>query len=515
MITLCSLVPSDRSFSDSIIFLFYTMLPSANLSKVYGHGHIKKIWLMQNQKESESKALVGSSAASPSRLGSSSAGLCHESKQGAQFCLGHVASKSFSSPAGVSVWSSVSGPACSNMSLVRHVSLATCAESLSPPSRSDQLCSFLPPSSPSGYASISEEDKSLAEGNDDHGLVNSPCRGSASTSRCNSPFALGNHIAGDALCSYMSPSNDVFGSSNHDQFFFQQDDLHLQERFDHVEACNSCEQRNFGVEPGRCSVEIFSNVDSRTPFAIPFKLPENYLAEREGPVNKKLDWSYQGKSRPFSRSTLLDGEPARRELSGTATLKPYEASEEVHSVGVSGLRTCTVCGTSKTPLWRSGPQGPKSLCNACGIRFKKAKRSSCEGSAAPLPSQQFAKNLLKPSKRKQDMFAGISEAHAVRPLVIGSVMPCAASQVAKKRRWSRLIKKGEYYAQKCEVTGSSGESSLTWSSRSPVAVSSPSVTQFERLSIDESAAALDMVAGKDEEEAALLLMYMSCGRDFS
>ncbi|PWA66191.1 GATA transcription factor 17 [Artemisia annua] len=34
-------------------------------------------------------------------------------------------------------------------------------------------------------------------------------------------------------------------------------------------------------------------------------------------------------------------------------------------------KVCTDCNTAKTPLWRAGPAGPKSLCNACGIRFKK------------------------------------------------------------------------------------------------------------------------------------------------
>ncbi|CAI0467127.1 unnamed protein product [Linum tenue] len=40
----------------------------------------------------------------------------------------------------------------------------------------------------------------------------------------------------------------------------------------------------------------------------------------------------------------------------------------------SQKKTCADCGTSKTPLWRGGPAGPKSLCNACGIRSRKKRR---------------------------------------------------------------------------------------------------------------------------------------------
>ncbi|KAF5471301.1 hypothetical protein F2P56_011744 [Juglans regia] len=29
------------------------------------------------------------------------------------------------------------------------------------------------------------------------------------------------------------------------------------------------------------------------------------------------------------------------------------------------------CGTNNTPMWRKGPLGPKSLCNACGIKYRK------------------------------------------------------------------------------------------------------------------------------------------------
>ncbi|KAF7075949.1 hypothetical protein CFC21_080675 [Triticum aestivum] len=39
-------------------------------------------------------------------------------------------------------------------------------------------------------------------------------------------------------------------------------------------------------------------------------------------------------------------------------------------------KACTACNTTKTPLWRGGPSGPMSLCNACGIRYRKKRREA-------------------------------------------------------------------------------------------------------------------------------------------
>ncbi|PUZ55492.1 hypothetical protein GQ55_5G216400 [Panicum hallii var. hallii] len=49
----------------------------------------------------------------------------------------------------------------------------------------------------------------------------------------------------------------------------------------------------------------------------------------------------------------------------------------------AGARRCANCGTTSTPLWRNGPRGPKSLCNACGIRYKKEERRAAAAAAAP------------------------------------------------------------------------------------------------------------------------------------
>ncbi|XP_074585803.1 GATA transcription factor 9-like [Curcuma longa] len=52
------------------------------------------------------------------------------------------------------------------------------------------------------------------------------------------------------------------------------------------------------------------------------------------------------------------------------------------SGGPISIRACSNCNTTKTPLWRSGPHGPKSLCNACGIRQRKVRRAMEAAAAA-------------------------------------------------------------------------------------------------------------------------------------
>ncbi|KAJ0963767.1 hypothetical protein J5N97_028889 [Dioscorea zingiberensis] len=40
---------------------------------------------------------------------------------------------------------------------------------------------------------------------------------------------------------------------------------------------------------------------------------------------------------------------------------------------VVSVRKCMHCGIQKTPQWRAGPMGPKTLCNACGVRYKSGR----------------------------------------------------------------------------------------------------------------------------------------------
>ncbi|KAK3016612.1 hypothetical protein RJ639_006490 [Escallonia herrerae] len=77
-------------------------------------------------------------------------------------------------------------------------------------------------------------------------------------------------------------------------------------------------------------------------------------------------------------------QPAHKGTCGSATNNNH------HIAGGDPLlaRRCANCDTTSTPLWRNGPRGPKSLCNACGIRFKKEERrataaATSSGGVAP------------------------------------------------------------------------------------------------------------------------------------
>ncbi|KAL6604425.1 hypothetical protein ACP70R_042852 [Stipagrostis hirtigluma subsp. patula] len=83
-----------------------------------------------------------------------------------------------------------------------------------------------------------------------------------------------------------------------------------------------------------------------------------------------------------------------------------ESQQQQQAMGV--IRVCSDCNTTKTPLWRSGPCGPKSLCNACGIRQRKARRAmAAAASAAAAASNGGATGAVsatpqaKPSKKEK------------------------------------------------------------------------------------------------------------------
>ncbi|XP_073315493.1 GATA transcription factor 8-like [Primulina huaijiensis] len=52
---------------------------------------------------------------------------------------------------------------------------------------------------------------------------------------------------------------------------------------------------------------------------------------------------------------------------------PANPMEAAPNPPPQSIRKCLHCEITKTPQWRAGPMGPKTLCNACGVRHKSGR----------------------------------------------------------------------------------------------------------------------------------------------
>ncbi|CAN4120678.1 unnamed protein product [Withania somnifera] len=72
---------------------------------------------------------------------------------------------------------------------------------------------------------------------------------------------------------------------------------------------------------------------------------------------------------------------------------PRKSAKNAASIG----RKCQHCGADQTPQWRAGPLGPKTLCNACGVRYKSGRLLP---EYRPANSPTFSASLHSNSHRK-------------------------------------------------------------------------------------------------------------------
>lgn len=69
-------------------------------------------------------------------------------------------------------------------------------------------------------------------------------------------------------------------------------------------------------------------------------------------------------------------------------MDPSQKEDSSASETTGSTKSCSDCKTTKTPLWRSGPSGPKSLCNACGIKYRKKKSTPIGLSKGPAKKKE-------------------------------------------------------------------------------------------------------------------------------
>ncbi|XP_045824359.1 putative GATA transcription factor 22 [Trifolium pratense] len=174
---------------------------------------------------------------------------------------------------------------------------------------------------------------------------------------------------------------------------------------------------------------------------------------------------------PIMRSS--NNSAADKQITTTPMMNPsnYLRQRSPHSNNSGGnniIRVCSDCNTTTTPLWRSGPMGPKSLCNACGIRQRKARRAMAEA----------ANGLATPTKTNKEK----------KPRVNNSTQ----------------FKKKSNSITTTTPTTSAGSSSQDVKKLESYALNLRNNSDFE-----------DMFPSDEATEAALLLMRISSGKLFN
>ncbi len=86
------------------------------------------------------------------------------------------------------------------------------------------------------------------------------------------------------------------------------------------------------------------------------------------------------------------------DLPSVLTVRKSASAEGSSSVGKN--RRCINCLCPTTPLWRRGPTGPGTMCNACGVKWKQGKLFIDDATIeANLLKIKFELNMLEDSEQ--------------------------------------------------------------------------------------------------------------------
>ncbi|XP_022753870.1 GATA transcription factor 11-like [Durio zibethinus] len=121
-----------------------------------------------------------------------------------------------------------------------------------------------------------------------------------------------------------------------------------------------------------------------------------------------------------SESFLTD-KPAKKRQKKKKNLTLLSGSTEINKSTSQQpiiVRRCMHCEVTKTPQWRAGPMGPKTLCNACGVRYRSGRLLP---EYRPAASPTFVPSLHSNSHKKVVEMRKIGKLlMAVRPSMLSN-----------------------------------------------------------------------------------------------
>ncbi|KAL8214558.1 hypothetical protein R6Q57_004007 [Mikania cordata] len=163
-----------------------------------------------------------------------------------------------------------------------------------------------------------------------------------------------------------------------------------------LEWLSSFVEDSFSTEDMEKLQLISGSVKTRPGGAYETHKFENNTDKRVNNTMLSTDMTVQGKARTKRSRAAPNNWSSRLAVLAQPSLGPTAtiSSESESDIGSSSIgkktlpkkkevydseshnedgRKCLHCATDKTPQWRTGPLGPKTLCNACGVRYKSGR----------------------------------------------------------------------------------------------------------------------------------------------
>ncbi|KAG2666041.1 hypothetical protein I3760_15G037300 [Carya illinoinensis] len=216
--------------------------------------------------------------------------------------------------------------------------------------------------------------------------------------------------------------------------------------------------------------------------------PVQWMSSKMRFMQKMVDPNFPATNRPVRSTKKLQNNHQQHGI--------FEMSSSLHNSNnnnaAAAARVCADCSTTTTPLWRSGPRGPKSLCNACGIRQRKARRAIAEASAAAA---------------NHGFVVATDNISSSMKSTTSSTSTTKVKNKEKKLRTSCHF--AQYKNKYCKLSTDDSNSDHD----NNIMIERPT----KQLSFKDFALSLrnnpafERVFPKDETEAAILLMELSCG----
>ncbi|RRT60151.1 hypothetical protein B296_00036026, partial [Ensete ventricosum] len=114
---------------------------------------------------------------------------------------------------------------------------------------------------------------------------------------------------------------------------------------------------------------------------------------------------------PLRRDFILRAgstEEQRAEAAPEDADRPLARTSPVTVAGTSTAvkrQRCRHCEAEETPQWRAGPEGPKTLCNACGVRYKSGRlmpeyRPASSPTFSPANHSNFHRQILEMRRQR-------------------------------------------------------------------------------------------------------------------